>query len=165
MDEKIPETGTLDDTVSVICNVLTENIQYQNKWRRRMSYFHTLTTVGSIICSTGATISGASGYSLAASVMAAFATVFIGVEKTMMLSEKWGHHLSTETRLRNIQLQFETGQIGQEDCVREIIKAMESYATQLPIENQEAMDEIRELLLEMNKARTDKLDLESEPVE
>lgn len=151
MDERIPENKTPSDPEIIIRNVLTENIFYQKKWHRWISQLHVLTTVGSIICSAGATVFAASGYSTTGATFAAFATVFISVEKSMMLSEKWRHHLYIETRLRNIQLKFETGQMASEECVAEISKIMEAYSDQLLIENQEAMDEIKDLLAEINK--------------
>jgi predicted DNA-binding protein YlxM (UPF0122 family) len=135
-----------------IDEALTHNIAKQERWKNIMSNLHALTVVGSIFCSAAASVVGAK-YGFAAAILAGIASVCIGVEKTMMFSEKWKHHLTTETRLRGIQLKYKTSQMSLQDCVEDINKVLETYASHLPIENEEAIEEIKDTLKEIQSKK------------
>ena len=59
----------IDETVVV--NSIQRMLQFQRKWRSITMLFYVVTTVGTILCSTGATIFGALNYGQYAAVLAA----------------------------------------------------------------------------------------------
>src|SRR5262245_27071068 len=82
---------------------LNQEITFQRKWKRLTMAAYVTTTFGTIASTTSATIYGALNRSTDAAILAAIATVFISVEKSMMFREKWRLDLTIYTRLRNLQ--------------------------------------------------------------
>src|SRR5438270_12581748 len=83
--------------------LLEQEIVFQRKWKRLTMAAYVITTFGTIISTTSATVCAALSRSTEAAILAATATIFISVEKSMMFREKWRLHLTIYTRLRNLQ--------------------------------------------------------------
>jgi hypothetical protein len=93
-----PSAGSLE-------NLLNQEILFQRKWKRVTMAAYVVTTLGTITCTTVAAVVAALNDAVHASCLAAAATVFISVEKSLMFREKWRLHLTIYTRLRkNIPL-------------------------------------------------------------
>lgn len=116
-----------------VLNTLSKMIAFQRKWRITAMFLYVLTTIGTVICSAGATILGALNRGTAAAVLAAIATVFVSVEKSFLFREKWKLHLTIESRLQSIKLDIDTNQPDLKSIVGSIQKVMEEYSTELPI--------------------------------
>jgi multidrug transporter EmrE-like cation transporter len=89
---------------SVVMNTILRMLQFQRKWRLITMFFYVVTTVGTILCSTGATILGALDMGQQAAILAAIATIFVSTEKSFLFREKWKLHLTIESQLRSIKL-------------------------------------------------------------
>jgi hypothetical protein len=61
---------------------------------------YVITTIGTLTCSTAATLFAAAGYNREVAILAGIATVLIGVKKSLLFREKWRLHLSIDTRLQ-----------------------------------------------------------------
>jgi hypothetical protein len=57
-----------------------------------------------LLYSTAATIAAAGGHAPAGAVLAGMATLLFGLEKALLLREKWAHHLAIAGRLDTVGL-------------------------------------------------------------
>src|SRR2546423_720956 len=73
------------------------------KWKRIMSGAYFCGAALAILLGSGATIVAALGYSTKAAFLAGGATAIYGIEKALLLREKWAHHLSSEMGLRSLK--------------------------------------------------------------
>nr|WP_320191454.1 hypothetical protein [uncultured Desulfobacter sp.] len=136
MDEK-----TMNEPVA---EILQKNLEFHEKWRMRISIAHTLTSIGMIVFSAGAAFIG-TFYGTTAAFFAAIATICASLEKGLKLSEKWKLHLKTQMKLESIKLRYEKKQFAQEsEIIKEISDVMNSYATELQVEDAVVMDSLRE---------------------
>ena len=117
---------------NVVLNTLQRMLQFQRKWRLITMMFYVVTTVGTILCSTSATIFGALNYGQYAAILAAVATVFVSTEKSFLFREKWKLHLTIESQLRSIKLEYDTKQCDINETVNKLQAAMAKYSTELP---------------------------------
>ncbi len=99
---------------------------------------YVITTFGTIISTTSATICAALNYSTQAAILAGIATVFISVEKSMMFREKWRLHLTMYTQLRNLQRSVLMKAIDDEAALTRMQSILEEYAAELPIAQRES---------------------------
>src|SRR5439155_26967417 len=97
-----------------------------------------ITTVGTIICTASATILAALKHSTDAAILAATATVFISIEKSMMFREKWRLHLTIYTRLRNLQRSVMVKAIEDQAALAKMGSILEEYSAELPIAQRES---------------------------
>ena len=136
MDEK-----TMSEPVA---DILQKNLEFHNKWRKRTSIAHTITSIGMIVFSAGAAFVGTL-YGTTAAFFAAIATICASLEKGLKLSEKWKLHLKTQMKLECIKLRYEKQQFSQEsEIIKEISDVMNSYAAELQVEDASVMDGLRE---------------------
>jgi len=117
---------------NVVLGTLNKMLKFQRKWRSITMLFYVVTTIGTIICSTGATIFGALELGPQAAILAAIATVFVSTEKSFLFREKWKLHLTIESQLRSIKLDYDTQQCDINEIVDKIQAAMGKYSTELP---------------------------------
>jgi hypothetical protein len=117
---------------NVVINALSRMLKFQRKWRSITMLFYVVTTVGTILCSTGATILGALDMGQQAAILAAVATIFVSTEKSFLFREKWKLHLTIESQLRGIKLEYDTQQSDIKETVEKLQSAMEKYSTELP---------------------------------
>ena len=93
---------------------------------------------GTIICTTSATILAALNRAIDAAILAATATVFISVEKSMMFREKWRLHLTIYTHLRNLQRSVTLNAIDEQTALAKMGSILEEYSAELPIAQRES---------------------------
>jgi hypothetical protein len=118
--------------------LLNQEIAFQRKWKRLTMTAYVITTFGTIISTTSATICAALNRSIDAAILAATATVFISVEKSMMFREKWRLHLTIYTRLRNLQRSVTLKAIDEQTALAKMGSILEEYSAELPIAQRES---------------------------
>lgn len=117
---------------SVVLSTLNKMLRFQHKWRSLTMLLYVVITVGTILCSTGATIFGALDLGQQAAILAAIATIFVSTEKSFSFREKWKLHLTIESQLRSIKLDYDTQQCDIKEIVDRLQAALEKYSTELP---------------------------------
>ncbi|MDM8553540.1 hypothetical protein QUF75_02285 [Desulfococcaceae bacterium HSG7] len=127
------------------------SIKHQDFWRKLIAQFHTSSIILAIVCSGLASLMAAFKHSITAAIFAFSATMFLTIEKTLMLSEKWKLHLRTQIDLENVLLKLETGRLKEDECADEVAKIKERYASDLPIEHAEAYRQISSLNKKLNE--------------
>jgi hypothetical protein len=118
--------------------LLVQEISFQRKWKRLTMAAYVITTFGTIISTTSATICAALSHSTDAAILAASATIFISVEKSMMFREKWRLHLTIYTRLRNLQRSVTLKAIDEQTALAKMGSILEEYSAELPIAQRES---------------------------
>jgi hypothetical protein len=117
---------------------IESNLAFQTKWRRIMSISYFTGTALALISSSAATVVSARGEAFWGAVCAAVATVLFGLEKTLLLREKWSHHLTIAAQLEAVKLAFRFGGLAQEEAAKRIGQVLQDYAVKLPIAPLEA---------------------------
>jgi len=112
---------------------LDEAIAFQSRWSDIMSLSHTSMSALTVIASGAATVVAASGYPTEAAILAAVATISFGVEKALMLREKWAHHLATAAQLRSLRLDLVYGGLDTKTAAHNMGRILQGYAWGLPI--------------------------------
>jgi hypothetical protein len=112
---------------------LDEAIAFQSRWSNIMSISHTSLSALAIIASGAATVVAALQFSTYAAVLAAVATISFGMEKTLMLRDKWMHHLTTVAQLRSLRLALVYGGLDMNQASQNMGRILEGYAVGLPI--------------------------------
>src|SRR5208283_3442361 len=85
-----PDENAYKDVLEADIDV---QLRFQKRWRLLSMGFYVVTTIGTLLCSAGATYLAASGSSHVAAILSAIATVLVGTEKSMLFREKWKFHL------------------------------------------------------------------------
>src|SRR5436309_6848505 len=127
-----------DETNANIDASLNQEIAFQRRWKRLTMSVYVITTIGTIICTTSATILAALSRSTDAAILAAIATVFISVEKSMMFREKWRLHLTIYTDLRSLQRSLTFKGIDEKAALEKMNSILKEYAAELPIAQRES---------------------------
>jgi hypothetical protein len=91
------------------------------------------TSVGTLLCSAGATYFAAGKDSQTAAILAAVATVLVGTEKSLLFREKWKFHLLMHTKLNVLRTKRSLERETREDAADELAKIMTEYAAELPM--------------------------------
>jgi len=113
---------------------LDEAIAFQSKWSNIMSLSHTSMSALTVIASGTATVVAAlQHYSTYAAVLAAVATISFGIEKALMLREKWMHHLTTAAQLRSLKLALVYEGLDMNQAAQNMGRILQGYAVGLPI--------------------------------
>ena len=112
---------------------LDKGIAFQTKWSDIMSLSYTSMSALAVIASSAATVVAALGYSMEGAILAAVATVSFGVEKALMLREKWAHNLATAAQLRSLRLALVYGELDTRTASLKMGRILEGYAVGLPI--------------------------------
>ena len=73
-------------------------------------------------------------HDLAASILAAVATVLVGTEKSLLFREKWRFHLAMRTKLEVLRSAIVTQGIDAAEAGKQLGEIMENYASNLPVE-------------------------------
>jgi hypothetical protein len=124
---------------------LDKEIAFQDKWADIMSWSYTSMSALAIIASGAATVVAALGYSTYGAILAAVATVTFGVEKALMLREKWVHNRTTGAHLRSLRLALAYGGLDTKQAAEKMGRILEGYAVALPITSRsEAPEEQRD---------------------
>lgn len=113
---------------------LDKEISFQWRWRNITMLFYSMTTVGTIVASSTATILGAMNNGKEAAICAGIATVLISIEKSLLFGEKWRLHTVSTTHLKNVKLDYQTNVIDEKSALERYKKITEKYAAELPIE-------------------------------
>jgi hypothetical protein len=109
-----------------------EQIVFQQKWKRIMSGAYFSVAAFAILLGSGATIVAAWGYSTEASLLAGGATSIYGIEKALLLREKWAHHLASEMDLRALKSELATGVVNDREAAKAFGGILKGYAAKLP---------------------------------
>jgi hypothetical protein len=113
---------------------LAEQLRFQRRWRILSMTAYVITTVGTLVCSTGATYFAASGYSSnLAAILAAVATILVGTEKSLLFREKWKFHLLMYTKLNVLRAKVILAGLTPEEASDEFAAIMTLYASELPM--------------------------------
>jgi hypothetical protein len=91
----------------------------------------------SIVCSSGAVFFGAQDKGYVAAVLSAIATICIGTEKSLLFREKWKIHLLIFTKLSNLSLLSDVGNLTAEQAAAGLVEITSSYAEILPVSERE----------------------------
>ena len=86
-----------------------------------------------VIASGAATVVAALGFSWQGAILAAVSTISFGVEKALMLREKWAHNLATAAQLRSLRLALVYGGLDTKTAALKMGRILEGYAVGLPI--------------------------------
>ena len=112
---------------------LDEAIAFQSRWSDIMSVSHTSMSALIVTASGAATVVAALGYATEAAILAAVATISFGMEKALMLREKWAHHLATAAQLRALRLALVYGGLDTNTAAQNMGRILQGYAVGLPI--------------------------------
>jgi hypothetical protein len=134
MTTSVADTRLPDNTERVALDQdLTTQLRFQRRWRVISMSAYVVTTIGTIICSAGATLMAARGASKLAAVLSATATVLIGTEKFMLFRKKWKFHLLMFARLNVLKAKVALARISTAEASDEFASIMSLYANELPV--------------------------------
>lgn len=125
------------DAKAVLQGDLTAQLAFQRRWRILSMSAYVLTTVGTLVCSAGATYFAAGGSSNTAAILSAMATVLVGTEKSLLFREKWKFHLLMYTKLNVFRAKLLLGKLTPEQAAEEYGALITLYASELPMEARE----------------------------
>jgi hypothetical protein len=112
---------------------LATQLKFQRRWRMLSMSAYVVTTIGTLVCSAGATYYAAGGKSNVAAILAAVATIFVGTEKSLLFREKWKFHLLMYTKLNVLRAKLLLGRLTPEQASDEYAAIMTLYASELPM--------------------------------
>jgi hypothetical protein len=92
-------------------HLLKEQLRFQRRWQIISMLAYVVSTVGTLLCTSAASLLAASHFEQTAAVLAALSTVLIGVEKSLLFREKWKFHLTMHNKLKLLQADIATGQV------------------------------------------------------
>jgi hypothetical protein len=122
-----------EDHELVVVSQLDKRTRFQGKWKTISMAMYVFSTVGMILCSTGATLLAALQYSKTAATLAGLATLLASTEKSLLFREKWRLHLITQTNLQAVELDLRLGKIDDTKAAEELKRIAQEYAQQLPL--------------------------------
>jgi hypothetical protein len=123
---------TSDNAFQAVRYALDRNYTFQRRWQTVNMVAYVLTSVGTVGCTTGATLVGHTDGGTAA-LLAGIATFLVTVEKSLMFREKWKLHLNIVTQLDQIRLGLLTSVTTPEQALARMSDLLSEYATELPI--------------------------------
>jgi len=113
---------------------LALQLKFQRRWRIISMSAYVATTVGTLLCSAGATYFAAGGtLPNVAAVLAAAATILVGTEKSLLFREKWKFHLLMYTKLNVLRAKLLLGRVSPAEASDEFANIMTLYASELPM--------------------------------
>jgi hypothetical protein len=127
-------TGEPDVALDEIKRVLGDQLRFQRRWQLLSMTFYVTSTVGTLLCTSAAGILAAMHYDVAAAILAAVATVLVGLEKSLLFREKWKFHLTTRTSLELLQTEIITKGLDAASTGARLGEILEKYASNLPVE-------------------------------
>ena len=132
--EANPTPDTPDATHIAFEKELDRQIAFQERWRTLSMSAYVVTTVGTLICSAGATYIAAGGAPAHfAAILSAAATVFVGTEKALLFREKWKFHLAVVTKLKLLKTRMSLRLTPGEEAASQFAEIMTLYASELPM--------------------------------
>jgi hypothetical protein len=111
---------------------INRSLAFQVKWRRVMSGMYFTSTALAILCSAAATVTAGMNKTVWASILAGSATSLFGLEKALLLREKWAHHVSIAVQLDALKLAYVYSNIGREEAAKRMGNILTEYAVKLP---------------------------------
>lgn len=125
------------DARAILQADVTAQLAFQRRWRILSMSAYVLTTVGTLVCSAGATYFAASDSAKTAAVLSAVATVLVGTEKSLLFREKWKFHLLMFAKLNVFRAKLLLGNLTPEQASEEYGALITLYASELPMEARE----------------------------
>jgi len=116
---------------------LASQLKFQQRWRVISMSAYVVTTIGTLVCTAGGTYYAASGASKLAAILAAIATILVGVEKSLLFREKWKFHLLMYTKLNALRAKFLLSRLTPAEASDEFTSIMTLYASELPMSARE----------------------------
>ena len=107
---------------------IDEMLSPQVKWRSIMSISYFLMAVLAIGTSAAATIFSGLGMADWATISAAAATALLGMEKTLLLRERWNHHVRTAASLTSVRLQVDYNELKADEAIKKLANINRDYA-------------------------------------
>jgi hypothetical protein len=127
-------TSQPDVALDEIKKVLADQLRFQRRWQLLSMTFYVTSTVGTLLCTSAAGILAAMHYDTWAAILAAVATVLVGIEKSLLFREKWKFHLTTRTSLELLQTEITTKGLDAAATGAKLGEILEKYAANLPVE-------------------------------
>src|SRR5262245_12268902 len=116
---------------------LVSQLKFQRRWRVISMSAYVVTTIGTLVCSAGATYYAASGAANFAAILAAIATILVGAEKSLLFREKWKFHLLMYTKLNALRAKLLLDRLTPDEASDEFTSIMTLYASELPMSARE----------------------------
>lgn len=130
-------TTTGDVALEDVRKIIQGQLRFQRRWQLLSMTFYVVSTVGMLVCTSGAGLLAAMHYDKAAAILAAVATVLIGLEKSLLFREKWKFHLTMRTHIELLQTEIITKGLDAPSAGQRLGEILESYAVNLPVEVRE----------------------------
>ncbi len=125
---------TDQSTLQSLQSDIAAQMRFQRRWRTIAMCAYVTTTIGTLVCSTGATYFAAGGLSPnRAAIVAAIATILVGSEKSLLFREKWKFHLLMFTKLNALRAKVALDQLSVAGGTEEFTNIMTLYASELPM--------------------------------
>ena len=121
-----------------LVQVIQSQLAFQNRWRGVMSVSYFTITSAAIVFSAAATVVTAQGHAVPGSVLAGTATALLGLEKALLLRQKWAHHLQSAGRLEAILIEYNAGILSDAAAAAGVAEVIRTYAGTLPLVPAEA---------------------------
>ncbi len=128
----VPTPGTV--SLQDVNKVVADQLGFQRRWQILSMSFYVTLTVGTLLCTSAATVLAAMRYDVAAAIVAGVSTVLVGTEKSLLFREKWRFHLTMRAKLEQLQTKIATQGLDVTAAGQELGEIMESYAANLPVE-------------------------------
>jgi hypothetical protein len=104
-----------------------------------MSIAYFTSTALALVSSSSATLTAAAGQTVwGGAALAAAATILFRLEKTLLLREKWSHHLTIVAELEALKVALMFGGLSQAEAAQRLETILKDYAVKLPIAPLEA---------------------------
>lgn len=79
--------STSDVALDDVKRVLQQQLKFQRRWQLLAMTFYVTSTVGTLLSTSAAAVLAAMHYDRSAAILAAVATVLVGVEKSLLFRE------------------------------------------------------------------------------
>jgi exosortase/archaeosortase len=116
---------------------LNQAIDYHRRWKIGTCTLYVVAILGTLGCSTAATVIASLGREMTTAILAGSTTVLVAIEKSLLFREKWKLHLAVQMKLEALRLRVETTSDGVEVEATNLGRILEEYSSQLPIEPRE----------------------------
>jgi hypothetical protein len=116
---------------------IREQLRFQRRWQVVSMLAYVTSTVGALVCTSGASLLAAAHFGEIAAILAAVSTVLIGVEKSLHFREKWKFHLLMHTKLKLLEADIVMRQVDSAVAAKRLDEILSGYATNLPVQSRE----------------------------
>jgi sulfite exporter TauE/SafE len=137
MEAPVESLETADAHRDQLEQEVKAQLRFQRRWRLISMSAYVITTVGTILCTVGATFFAVKGLTDLAAILSGIATISVGIEKSLLFREKWKFHLLMHTKLNVLQARMLLGRLTIVEAADEFAAIMGEYAAELPMSARE----------------------------